>query len=569
MINRRHLFRFALLTAAALLTGCSAEILDGHGGQVPICLTASVQQDKGMTRAGTGIQSAQFGQNETFYAYFPNGARIGSKTSACNTTFTTTNTEGATSPATQPYFNADVSSADVYAYYPQTVKEAANQKFSVALDQSGDEGYKASDLMYATTTVTKSGQTSMGNLTFSHKMSKIIVSATAGAGITAIRQVRIVGGNKSITIVNPMTTDENTNPFFGSTPSLSDAITTADNGCVKLYNHATGEATVSCAGLIPPQTIASGTAFLEVVTDVGTATYSLASAKTFAPGESYAYSISLTLASIGITTAINDWTAAGDPIPLANDGTATLLYGCPGTALASADVGMIICEHGKAHTATTGALTCGGKKVAIIAYKGSAGSADKSTGSTGYVGLAIALKDYEEGDTKIWQWYTANEGKCITNGQSDNISTAIGTSGDFGKGIDNTNRLADANCGSGHVHAAAQKAKAYKYDDSVSAGAHPTGTSQWFLPTMYQWNLMVKAMCGGSTDLTTSTNNSYKAASFNTKITAAGGTGVQADAYWSSVEYNAGGAWYVYFNGGSAGHNYKGDAYYVRPVLAF
>ena len=242
---------------------------------------------------------------------------------------------------------------------------------------------------------------------------------------------------------------------------------------------------------------------------------------------------------------------------------------CTGTALASATVGMIICEHGKAHTATTGALSCGGKKVAIIAYKGSAGTADKSTGSTGYVGLAIALTDYEEGDTKTWQWYTANEGTCITNGQSSTVATAIGTTGDFGKGIDNTNRLADANCGSGHVHAAAQKARAYKYDASVSAGAHPTGTSQWFLPTMYQWNLMVKAMCGGSTDLTTSTNNSYKAAGFNTKITAAGGTGVQANTYWSSVESNTYSAWRMRFDRGDANYNYKAGTHYVRPVLAF
>ena len=233
---------------------------------------------------------------------------------------------------------------------------------------------------------------------------------------------------------------------------------------------------------------------------------------------------------------------------------------CSGSALSSATVGQIICSHGKAHAATTGALSCGGTKVAIVAYKGSAGTADKSTGSGSYVGLAIAMADV----SGTHAWYTANEGTCITNGQSSTVGTAIGTTGDFGKGIDNTNRLATAACGSGHVHAAAQAAKNYE-----STVAHPSGTSQWFLPTMYQWNLMVKAMTGKSTDLTTSTNNDYKADGFNTKITAAGGTGVQANGYWSSVECTTSNGWYMRFSNGDALSPNKANTYYVRPVLAF
>ena len=557
MINRRHLFRFALLTAAALLTGCSAEILDGHGGQVPICLTASVQQDKGMTRAGTAIQSAQFEQGATFYAYFPNGARIGNAASACHTTFTTTNTSGATDPATQPYFNADASSADVYAYYPQTVTEAASQKFSVSLDQSGDVGYKASDLMYATTTVTvnkSSASSATGLLTFSHKMSKIIVSATAGAGITAIRQVRIVGGNRSITIVNPMTTDENTNPFFGPTPSLSDAITTADNGCVKLYNDATGEATVSCAGLIPPQTIDSSTAFLEVVTDVGTATYSLGSAKTFVPGESYAYSISLTLASIGITTAINDWTAAGDPTELWNNGTATLLVD-PGVSLSSAEatVGMVIGANGKAYNTIADANTYT-TAAAIIAYKGN-GEDDSSYNN----GLAISLKNVDG----MKKWKSSNNGTCTAQGDFNTIKSDLG-------GLAHTATLCSDDHSS-HGHEAAVAANGY-----TSTMAKPANCSTWFLPTIGQWKLIVEAMCGG-TGLTTSGKDTYKAANFNKKIRTAYGVSesttcegdVRDSNYWSSVECSTGLAWGMTFFAGLALDRDKYNTYNVRPVLAF
>jgi hypothetical protein len=86
---------------------------------------------------------------------------------------------------------------------------------------------------------------------------------------------------------------------------------------------------------------------------------------------------------------------------------------------------------------------------------------------------------------------------------------------------------------------------------------------------MYQWNLMVKAMCGKSTDLTTSTNNNYKADKFNEKITAAGGRGVLSDGYWSSVEYDTYTAWRMNFVNGYAGNSNKSKDYRVRAVFAF
>jgi uncharacterized protein (TIGR02145 family) len=227
------------------------------------------------------------------------------------------------------------------------------------------------------------------------------------------------------------------------------------------------------------------------------------------------------------------------------------------------DVGKVICSNGHIH-ATVSAVDCGGTASGIIAYVGDAGTADYSSGSGSYKGLALALYDYGGSLTTngtTCQWYTANSGTCITNGQSSTLSTAIGTTGDFGKGIDNTNRLATAACGSGHVHAAAQNAKNFSV-------ARPSGASQWFLPTMYQWNLMVKAMCGKSTDLTTSTNNDYKADKFNEKITAAGGRGVLSY-YWSSVEYDTDFAWRMGFGSGNASNGSESSNGRVRAVFAF
>ena len=150
--------------------------------------------------------------------------------------------------------------------------------------------------------------------------------------------------------------------------------------------------------------------------------------------------------------------------------------------------------------------------------------------------------------------------------QSGNLANALGSS--FGKGIEFTNTLAGG-CGASHVHAAARAAKDYKYDASVAAGAHPTGTSQWFLPTIYQWNRIVKGMCGDHGDLTRTEKDDYKYGKFNMKVTAAGGTGVQNFTYWSSTEEDNFAVRGMDFNGGYVIGLYKYNDFYVRAVLAF
>ena len=207
---------------------------------------------------------------------------------------------------------------------------------------------------------------------------------------------------------------------------------------------------------------------------------------------------------------------------------------------------------------------CGGKKVAVVAYKGAAGTADTSTSpdASGYVGLAIALKDANDGNR--CPWYNKKEGACLP--QTRYYSNALESN--FGKGIEFTNTLAGG-CGASHVHAAARAAKDYKYDASVAAGAHPTGTSQWFLPTIYQWNRIVKGMCGDHGDLSVTDKDDYKYDKFNTKVTAAGGTGVQNFTYFSSTEDANVAVWGMDFNRGKVIGLYKYNDFYVRAVLAF
>lgn len=247
---------------------------------------------------------------------------MGTTTSASSTTYTTIDANGATAPATQPYMNSNIQTADIHAYYPSSHRQNATT-FSVQTDQTGDANYKASDLMYATTSVTKTAAATVtGSLTFSHRMAKIIVTATAdtGKGVSAVTKVRIIGGYRTATIATPLSCTMKTDDGFSNQLSTSSAIT--------LYDNSTGAASVSCAGLIPPQTIASGTAFLEVTVKTagglaGTATYSLPAAKIFASGNAYTCTLSVNLSSIGTTTDITDW-GNGGSTSLNNNGTPTL-----------------------------------------------------------------------------------------------------------------------------------------------------------------------------------------------------------------------------------------------------
>ena len=229
-------------------------------------------------------------------------------------------------------------------------------------------------------------------------------------------------------------------------------------------------------------------------------------------------------------------------------------YKCTGKALANASVGDIICAHGKAYSATTGPLPCGKEKVAIVAYRGN-GEANENYNH----GLAIAMNDV----AGYYQWFTANSNTCTVLRTAFNAAIA-----DY-NGIEYTNRLATAACGEGHVHAAAQAA--VNYENTVP---HPNGTSQWFLPTIGQWKLMLESIRGGGTIPYTGEANGFKASAFSSWFASRGGTNFQASSsfhYWSSVETTTNWVWGVDFVSGSIAYYQKivDNNKIVRPILAF
>ena len=250
-------------------------------------------------------------------------------------TFVSSSTAGDMAPVgTAPFFPRSGNKVNIYAYYPSTVT-GTTTSFSVAVNQSDAAGYKASDLMYGVPSEPSanpvarpaSGNVADVSLDFSHKLSKIIVNATGSSGISQIQEVRIVGGHRTVNITDAACTVGNT---------LSDALSSSGT-YITAYSGGTTN-TATCAAIIVPETALTG-AFIELVTELGTATYSLNN-KTFAGGMSYTYDITVTASMVGLTTAITDWdNESSDWVNDAN-GTASLVV--PPDPIETVDIGLSV-----------------------------------------------------------------------------------------------------------------------------------------------------------------------------------------------------------------------------------
>ncbi len=275
-----------MMAVMALLVACSSDNNEATGeGMVPINLTISPKAVSTRT-ATTDIQSAQLASGQTFYAYFTSANVVPQ-----STTFTA-NGSGATTPATQPYFKLSETSTDVRAYYPSSVTEGTTS-FTVQADQTSDDNYRASDLMFASANITKVFPASTGALTFAHKMAKIKVCTTTRASSI-----------KAITLKNVLPTVS----FTASTGAIGTAEGSATD--VSMYSHSGQTSNVECVALIPPQSFASGATLIEITTSVHSSsklTYQLPAAITFASGLQYIFNVDLHEETITVSNTVTAW----------------------------------------------------------------------------------------------------------------------------------------------------------------------------------------------------------------------------------------------------------------------
>ncbi len=231
-------------------------------------------------------------------------------------------------------------------------------------------------------------------------------------------------------------------------------------------------------------------------------------------------------------------------------------------------LGFVVGADGYVYPTKAAAVAAGTTASGIIAYVGSAGSADAS--SSTYKGLAIGLENAGGSDTR-YKWSDTKGHQCVSQTYNDG-----GSSISYMDGIACTEMLVTSN---GNYHAGCV---CVGYDHAAAKAAHnfstsrPAGVSAWFLPSMGQWNLIVKGLATkkkGHTvnnDLTNYDNDTYRAASLNSVITDAGGTALDEARYWSATEKDN---WYICDINFYWGHSRETDRTdancCVRPVFAF
>ena len=233
-------------------------------------------------------------------------------------------------------------------------------------------------------------------------------------------------------------------------------------------------------------------------------------------------------------------------------------------AMAEADaasVGRVIGNDGMMYVNVKSAVNAGQTASAIIAYVGSA------TGEAAPYnhGLAIAMNDAASLGSSV-RWSSSYDDESLTNytDVDEAVTTAqSGRSNSQTSGFDNESDYPA-------FYAALHNTITEDLANGISKAA-PAGTSGWFLPSLYQWNKIVQGLSGQSADLSDSGNANYSAPSLNTKIEAAGGTGLWYDSYWSSTEYDNDNAWLFNagFMDGKVNYLGKGSFHFVRSVLAF
>lgn len=289
--------------ALLLLAGCTTDTQKEGGaeGRVPVSISVSgvpyniygTRTSDFFTRASTQIQKSQFDADEKFIVHFDSGV------APEDATFTTINGNGATVVAEgseQPYFLEDATESVIHAYYPSTVNSSITQ-FTVQQDQRTADGFKASDLMYATTTAVKSGTSVTAALQFEHRLAKIVAMVTAGDSVRKIFSVRIVGGYRTISVPNGLTCE------LGHTYSDPNS----QENYITMWDRQEGDTAVVCAAMLPPQDI--NDAFLEVVTDNG----SYLSSLTKTLEGSHTYNLALTVGKAMKDTGTGGSGATYDP----------------------------------------------------------------------------------------------------------------------------------------------------------------------------------------------------------------------------------------------------------------
>ena len=251
------------ISALLFLTGCQTDKADDprQDGLVPVTLTASqgsiLSISGGMTRATDGLYSATSGFTGT------ESVRVFMNSSSSSSDYTVGSpTAGVSSLTGGSLYYPPSGSISLFAIYPA----ASASSHTVTYDQTSDDNYKASDLMYATKAVDQADKANAQNLEFAHQLIKLKLNINKGAGITSVTEVKMKNVKRTVSVA-PTTSSAG----VGSATSTDDE--NGDNILIFSGSNTSSE-TQTYACVFPAQAW-NNTDFITVTADSKTVTYQL------------------------------------------------------------------------------------------------------------------------------------------------------------------------------------------------------------------------------------------------------------------------------------------------------
>lgn len=303
----KHLLMALATTAVAACSNEQGEIRYPGDGAQQVLLTASQANvaEGEVTRAADGLYTSAtgFDGSEQVEVYL--------NSTASHATYTVGNvTSGVIRELTGgPLYYPTTGSITLFAVYPA----ASTASHTVLYDQSSDANYKASDLMFATQSVTNtiSNKQVAQNLVFDHQLVKLKLSIVKSANVANVTKVEMQNVKRKVTVA-PSTTALTLSSLASATGETGDG---ANEDKILLYSDATGitstTATVMCC--VFPDQDWNDENFITVTADGQTANFKLTK-NDFAPGYEYSLTLNINAASLTATTTINDWQIAATPI---------------------------------------------------------------------------------------------------------------------------------------------------------------------------------------------------------------------------------------------------------------
>ena len=282
-MNTRH---FLLAAAALMAAACSND--ERSNPQLAeadnlISLTSSVG---GLTRASDGLLAINFPNDTKVKVQVTDNATSDAVTYD-PVEYTADGNGGLDAGANKQFYPVSGSTVDIYAYYPSNAASA----FEVASDQSDDDAYKTSDLMWAKIMgISKTSTDEQRKLTFSHKLSKIVVTLQKGDGISDDEINAAALTLKSVKYKGT---------FTASTGGFTADDATQD---IIIANNA---GTTAHAAIVVPQDM--GGKELEIKIGSATKTYTFPASSNFAVGTHNDYTITVKKSGIAVTSSIGTW----------------------------------------------------------------------------------------------------------------------------------------------------------------------------------------------------------------------------------------------------------------------